>query len=227
MSIHFSNDLRGLRGSRVASSVPVRHVSFYRDFGKPFFDSLVVLATSFLVVPLIVVLGALVALDGGSPFYKQKRVGRSGRIFTLWKLRTMVTDADTRLVAYLDANPSARVEWEKNQKLKDDPRVTPIGRLLRKTSLDELPQILNVALGDMSLVGPRPMMVDQESMYPGTSYFILRPGITGLWQISERNDSSFSDRAIYDNDYESKLSFLGDVAIMFKTVRTIFRGTGY
>lgn len=227
MSIHFSNDLNSLQDSRPAPSVSVRHASFYRDFGKPFFDSLVVLATATVVLPLVLILAALVALDGGSPFYKQKRVGRSGRIFTLWKLRTMVVDADQLLAEYLKANPSARTEWETTQKLKNDPRVTPIGRFLRKTSLDELPQLLNVALGDMSLVGPRPMMVNQESMYPGTSYFMLRPGITGLWQISERNDSSFSDRATYDNAYETSLSFVRDVTIMLKTVHTVLKGTGY
>lgn len=227
MSIHFSNDLDALRDSRPASMVGTRRAGFYRHFGKHFLDTVLVLLSATLIVPLIAILAAVIALDGGNPFYKQKRVGRNGRVFTIWKLRTMVPDADARLADYLTLNPEARAEWENTQKLKNDPRVTRFGRLLRKTSLDELPQLLNVVVGDMSLVGPRPIMLNQESLYPGTSYFVLRPGITGLWQISERNDTSFSERAMYDNRYEASLSMALDIAILFKTVRAVARCTGY
>lgn len=227
MSIHFSNDLDALRDSRPASTSTAHRSGFYRNFGKHFLDTVLVLASAVLIVPLVAILAAIVALDGGNPFYKQKRVGRNGRVFTIWKLRTMVPDAEARLADYLTLNPEARAEWETKQKLKNDPRVTSFGRLLRKTSLDELPQLLNVVLGDMSLVGPRPIMLNQESLYPGTSYFALRPGITGLWQISERNHTSFSERAMYDNHYEASLSVATDVAILLKTVRAVTRCTGY
>ena len=227
MSIHFSNDMDALRDGRPASMLASRRSGFYRHFGKHFLDTVLVLLSAILIVPLIAVLAAVVALDGGSPFYKQKRVGRNGRVFTIRKLRTMVPDADARLADYLALDPEARAEWENTQKLKNDPRVTRFGRLLRKTSLDELPQLLNVVLGDMSLVGPRPIMLNQESLYPGTSYFALRPGITGLWQISERNQTSFSDRAMYDNRYEASLSMALDIAILLKTVRAVARCTGY
>lgn len=226
MSIHFSNDLRVLRDGRTRSAGARRH-GFYRSFGKHFLDTALVLVSAIFVLPVVAMLAAIAALDGGNPFYKQKRIGRSGRVFTIWKIRTMVPDAEARLAEYLTLNPEARAEWERTQKLKNDPRVTRFGLLLRKTSLDELPQLLNVVVGDMSLVGPRPIMPNQESLYPGTSYFSLRPGITGLWQISERNHSSFSERAMYDNRYEATLSMGLDVAILFKTVRAVLKCTGY
>lgn len=227
MSIHFSHDLEALRDGRSSGAWVSSRSGFYRNFGKHFLDTMLVLVSAVFVLPVVAVLAAIVALDGGNPFYKQKRVGRSGRIFTIWKIRTMVPDADARLAEYLSLNPEARGEWESTQKLKDDPRVTRFGRILRKTSLDELPQLLNVVAGDMALVGPRPIMLNQESLYPGTSYFALRPGITGLWQISERNETSFSERAMYDNRYDASLSLGLDLAILLKTVRTVLRCTGY
>jgi exopolysaccharide production protein ExoY len=226
MSIHFSNDLNALRDGRASSASVTRH-GFYRSFGKHFLDTSLVLLSAIFILPVVAVLAAVVAVDGGNPFYKQKRVGRDGRVFTIWKIRTMVPDAEARLAEYLAVNPEARTEWECTQKLKNDPRVTRFGLLLRKTSLDELPQLLNVVLGEMALVGPRPIMLNQESLYPGTSYFALRPGITGLWQISERNHTSFSERAMYDNRYEASLSPGLDVAILLKTVRAVLRCTGY
>ncbi len=226
MSIHFSNELGALKHGRPAV-LGGSSRGIYRDFGKHVVDTALVLASAMFVVPLVALLAAILAVDGGNPFYKQKRVGRNGRIFTIWKLRTMVPDAEARLAEYLSLNPEAKAEWESTQKLKNDPRVTRFGRLLRKTSLDELPQLLNVVLGDMSLVGPRPIMLNQETLYPGTSYFALRPGITGLWQISERNHTSFSERAMYDNRYEASLSLGLDIAILFKTVRAVARCTGY
>jgi lipopolysaccharide/colanic/teichoic acid biosynthesis glycosyltransferase len=145
----------------------------------------------------------------------------------MWKLRTMVDNADERLEAYLEANPEARSEWDSSQKLKDDPRITRVGRMLRRTSLDELPQVLNVLTGDMSLVGPRPMMPSQRTLYPGSAYYRLRPGITGSWQVTDRNDSTFADRARFDTAYERELSLATDVKILLATVRVVLRGTGY
>jgi lipopolysaccharide/colanic/teichoic acid biosynthesis glycosyltransferase len=139
----------------------------------------------------------------------------------------MVVDADAQLEAYLAASPEARLEWDHTQKLKNDPRITTVGRIIRKTSLDELPQLWNVLKGDMSLVGPRPMMPEQRALYRGRAYFELRPGITGFWQIGDRNDTSFSARAAYDTRYASNLSLLTDVIVLLLTIRVVLRGTGY
>jgi len=205
-----------------------RQPGFYVMIGKRVFDIFVVLCLSLSVVPLIAVLAVLIVVfGGGSPFYWNDRLGRGGRTFRMLKLRTMVPDAHERLEAYLAADPEARREWESSQKLKNDPRVTPIGRVLRKTSLDELPQLWNVLRGDMSLVGPRPMMPSQRSMYPGLAYFALRPGMTGPWQVSDRNESEFAARARFDQDYAVRLSFREDLSLLARTVSVVFRGTGY
>ena len=199
----------------------------YRRRLKRAFDIAAILAALPIVLPVIAILALLVRRDGGPAFYSQDRVGRGGRIFRFWKLRSMVVNAEARLEAHLMFHPEARVEWNTTQKLKDDPRVTGIGRLIRKTSMDELPQLWNVLRGDMSLVGPRPIMTQQLPLYPGRAYFKLRPGLTGFWQIGDRNETNFSSRAIYDNSYERNLSFLTDVAVLLLTVRTVLRGTGY
>jgi exopolysaccharide production protein ExoY len=201
--------------------------STYRNGLKRAVDVVLVLLSAPILLVVLAVLAALVALDGGNPFYSQLRVGKDGRRYRMWKLRTMVCDADAKLEGYLEANPEARQEWDTDQKLKDDPRVTRIGALLRRSSLDELPQFLNVLLGDMSLVGPRPMMVSQQQMYPGSAYYRVRPGITGSWQVTDRNRSSFADRARFDTDYERSLSLVTDLRLLFATVRVVLRGTGY
>jgi lipopolysaccharide/colanic/teichoic acid biosynthesis glycosyltransferase len=204
-----------------------RRPAFYHGGLKRVLDIVLVLATLPITLPVVLGMMALVALDGHSPIYRQDRIGRGGRVFRMVKIRTMVPGADAQLQRHLDACPEARREWDETQKLKSDPRITPIGAVLRKCSLDELPQLWNVLKGDMSLVGPRPMMVDQQKLYPGTAYFDLRPGITGLWQISDRNDSSFAARAGFDSRYLSTLSLSGDVAILVRTVMVVLRGTGY
>jgi lipopolysaccharide/colanic/teichoic acid biosynthesis glycosyltransferase len=173
-----------------------------------------------------VILAFLVSRDGHSPFYRQERLGMGGRIFSMWKLRSMVPDADARLAAYLAGDEAARREWDAYQKLTEDPRITPLGKLLRKTSLDELPQLWNVLKGDMSLVGPRPMMPQQRALYPGYAYFTMRPGVTGLWQVSDRNASTFAQRAEFDADYERKLSLATDMSVLLATVAVVLRGTG-
>ena len=199
----------------------------YRAFGKRCLDiALVLMAAPFMIV-IVGLLALFVAVNGGQPFYLQKRVGRNGRIFTMWKLRSMVHDADARLEDYLDCNPKARCEWDSSQKLKSDPRITAFGRFLRKSSLDELPQLWNVLIGDMSLVGPRPMMVCQQEIYPGTDYYALRPGITGPWQVSARNASTFADRAKFDMRYNREMSFKTDVRLIFATLRVVLRATGH
>ena len=169
----------------------------------------------------------LVALDGHNPFYSQLRVGKDGKHFRMWKLRTMVHNADVLLESYLDRYPEARAEWDSTQKLKNDPRITFVGRLLRKSSMAELPQLFNVLNGTMSLVGPRPMMVNQQNTYTGHAYYRLRPGITGLWQVSDRNHCKFIGRVQYDEQYDKTLSLKTDLRVLFLTVAVVLRGTGY
>ena len=199
----------------------------YRNGIKRGLDILLVVLSLPVVLPVIALLALLVMRDGHAPFYTQARIGLGGRIFRFWKLRSMIFDADARLAEHLDADPAARVEWDHTQKLKADPRITRFGNFLRKSSLDELLQLWNVLKGDMSLVGPRPMMDGQQVLYPGTAYYALRPGITGSWQVSDRNESSFAARADFDSAYEETLSFAGDVHILAATFGAVVRGTGY
>lgn len=201
--------------------------TFYARYVKRVLDILMVLAVAPIAVTVVLILAVLIWYNGEKPFYTQLRVGRSGRSFRLWKMRTMVANADACLADYLAANPEAKAEWDLTQKLKKDPRITSTGRFLRKTSLDELPQLWNVLRGDMSIVGPRPMMLDQAVLYPGADYYALRPGVTGLWQISDRNDSSFAERATFDARYAKDLSLREDATIIAKTVGVVLRCTGY
>lgn len=200
---------------------------YYASFGKRLFDILAVLCAAPVVLLVLLPFMALIARDGGSPFYTQLRLGRGGKAYRMWKLRSMVVDADSKLNAYLEANPGARAEWDRTQKLKNDPRITRVGQLIRKTSLDELPQLWNVLTGEMSLVGPRPMMVAQKDLYPGRDYYALRPGITGAWQVSARNESSFAERASYDSQYLRRLSAKTDAGILARTVVVVCKATGH
>ncbi|MFT7058536.1 MAG: lipopolysaccharide/colanic/teichoic acid biosynthesis glycosyltransferase [Pseudorhodobacter sp.] len=200
---------------------------FYRNFAKRVLDVSAILLAAPFVVPLIAGLAVMVRQDGGGAFYTQQRVGKDGRHFRMWKLRTMVCDADARMADYLAANPAARLEWDETQKLKRDPRITSFGQFLRRSSLDELPQLWNVLKGEMSLVGPRPMMLNQQSLYPGTAYYALRPGITGYWQTAGRNRTTFEARAEYDTSYEANLSLVADMQILARTVTVVMKCTGY
>lgn len=200
---------------------------FYRNIGKRFLDVGLVLAFSWLIIPLIAILALIVSFDGASPFFRQDRVGRDGHIFRMWKLRSMVHNAEGMLDEHLQSCALARTEWEQSQKLKRDPRITRFGSFLRKSSLDELPQLWNVVLGQMSLVGPRPMMPQQQRIYDGHAYYRLRPGLTGLWQISERNETHFAARGRFDDSYERRMSVGFDVKILLRTIITVYRATGY
>lgn len=199
----------------------------YRSVFKRAFDVVAVVLAAPIVGPLILGLALCVRRDGGGAFYTQLRVGQDGRHFRMWKLRSMVSDADDRMADYLAANPHARLEWEQTQKLKSDPRITPFGQFLRKSSLDELPQLWNVLLGEMSLVGPRPIMLNQQALYPGTAYYRLRPGITGYWQTGGRNCTTFEARAVYDEAYDADLSMVTDFKILSRTVGVVMKCTGY
>ncbi|ESW60837.1 MAG: sugar transferase [Rhodobacter sp. CACIA14H1] len=211
--------------SRAAWRTP-RRPRPYRAVFKRVLDILLVLLALPVVLPLVLVLAVLIARDGHSPIYRQERIGRGGRSFMLWKLRTMVPDAKGQLDRYLAENAEARAEWDAYQKLDHDPRITAIGHFLRKSSLDEVPQLWNVLKGDMSLVGPRPMMPEQRSLYPGSAYYTLRPGVTGMWQVSDRNNSTFAERAEFDTDYAERVSLLTDIKLLLATVGVVMRCTG-
>ncbi|MEM9579102.1 MAG: sugar transferase [Pseudomonadota bacterium] len=227
-----SHDRRLNTYADIVSGLPLRtsdlsSASRYSEIIKPVLDMVLVFAA---LVPTALITGffaLIISLDGHSPFYRQLRIGKNGRSFTMWKLRSMVPNADAVLKSYLDANPDARREWDLTQKLKDDPRITRVGRLIRKTSIDELPQLFNVFKGEMSIVGPRPMMLDQRELYPGVAYYAMRPGITGFWQTSSRNESSFAERAVFDTSYFREMSLRTDMQVMVKTVGVVIAGTGY
>ncbi|MFN4153982.1 MAG: sugar transferase [Paracoccaceae bacterium] len=214
-------DLKGL-----PSPHPKRPFGLYRNLVKRVFDVTAIVLAAPVVVPVLAGLAIGVALDGGRPFYSQMRLGKGGKTFRLWKLRSMVSDADARMEDLLTSDPEVRAEWDATQKLRNDPRITGFGQFLRRSSLDELPQLWNVLTGDMSLVGPRPMMVDQQALYPGTAYYALRPGITGYWQTAGRNSTTFQARAEYDTVYEEGVGLATDLRILWRTVGVILKGTG-
>ncbi len=227
MTVHYQHHLGDTAHPALPrSSHPLRRPGLYRNGAKRLLDIVLVLLALPFVVPLVLILALAVARDGGRPFYGQARVGRGGRIFRMWKLRSMQPDADARLAEYLAASPEARAEWNARQKLARDPRITRLGRFLRASSLDELPQLWNVLRGDMSLVGPRPMMPEQRPLYPGEAYYALRPGLTGPWQVSARSRSTFAERAAFDTGYEADLSLGTDLRLLFATVGAVTRGTG-
>lgn len=198
---------------------------YFRVF-KRLLDLLLVLLYAPAILTAVLVLAALVKLDGGPAFYGQTRVGRGGKVFHMWKLRSMVVNSDEVLKELLEKDLAARAEWDETQKLRNDPRVTRVGRWMRKLSLDEVPQFWNVLKGDMSLVGPRPFMPEQLELYPGKEYFHLRPGLTGSWQVEERNGTSFAARALFDKQYYQQVSFKTDLRILLATVSVVMRGTG-
>ena len=156
------------------------------------------------------------------------RIGQGGNEVNIWKIRTMYPDAEKLLTTYLEQNPPMRAEWEVAQKLKNDPRVTRVGRILRKFSLDEFPQLFNVLKGEMSIVGPRPCMQDQISLYKKcfVLYKHVLPGITGLWQVSGRNELSYQSRVALDEYYVRNWSFWLDIHILTRTLGVVLRGRG-
>lgn len=201
----------------------------YEGLGKRLFDLVAVLLAMPVLLPLIGILAALVRLDGGPAFFAQERIGRGGRRFRCYKLRTMHVDAEEQLARLCAENPEIAEEWEVHQKLQHDPRVTWIGRILRRTSLDELPQFFNVLLGSMSLVGPRPFTVEQEGIYRnamGMAYFRMRPGITGPWQVMGRSTTTFVARVRFDERYYVGMSLMNDLWLCMKTFGVVLRRTG-
>lgn len=197
---------------------------WYNQFFKRAFDLSVATLGTIAISPFL--LGIAIAIKVSSPgpaIYAHRRIGRNGAHFNCYKFRSMVSDSDKRLKEFLEANPEAAKEWEESHKLKHDPRVTKIGALLRKTSLDELPQLFNVIRGQMSLVGPRPIVDEEIIKYDVffSDYTLVRPGMTGLWQTSGRSDTSYSRRVRLDAWYVRNWNIWLDISLLVKTVRVV------
>ncbi len=196
---------------------------------KRAFDVLCATVILILTLPVFAFVAVAIKMDRSGPvFYRHRRIGLGGREFDCLKFSSMIPDGDQVLAAYLARNPEAAEEWTQKRKLTDDPRVTPIGRFLRRSSLDELPQILNVLRGEMSLVGPRPVVRDELSRYDLqlVHYLRSRPGITGLWQISGRSDTSYEQRVNFDRHYALKWSAAEDISIMLRTIPALLERRG-
>ncbi len=192
-------------------------------------DIFLVLLFSPVLIPVFLMVAAAVRISSpGSIFFAHRRVSTHGAFFTMWKFRTMCSNSAEVLESYLIANPEARLEWYRTRKLKEDPRITPLGMLLRRSSLDELPQFWNVLTGSMSLVGPRPIVAAEVEKYGDgfASYCALKPGITGLWQISGRSSTSYEMRVELDRKYAATWSLSGDLLILCKTLLSVVNQDG-
>uniref|UniRef100_UPI003863ABC2 exopolysaccharide biosynthesis polyprenyl glycosylphosphotransferase n=1 Tax=Anaerovibrio slackiae TaxID=2652309 RepID=UPI003863ABC2 len=202
---------------------------WYNRWGKFCFDMVVTVMGSILPSPFLLLLALVVGIDNrGRVIFAHRRVGRQGKPFSCYKFQTMVKDADKALVQYLSENADARKEWERSFKLADDPRVTRLGAFLRRTSLDELPQIVNVLKGEMSLVGPRPIVEAEMEMYGENirEYLMVRPGITGMWQTSGRSDTTYEERVQMDTWYVRNWSVWIDMKYLFKTFEAVVSKKG-
>lgn len=196
---------------------------------KRFIDLVLTTLIGFALAPVMLILAIAIKLDSPGPvLYSHRRIGRGGHEFDAWKFRSMIGNADAVLNQYLEANPAFRQEWANSQKLKDDPRVTRLGRFLRRTSLDELPQLWNVVRGEMSLVGPRPIMRDEIARYgvDFETYTWVQGGLTGLWQVSGRSDTTYQQRVSYDCFYVHNWSVWLDLCILFRTIGTVLSRAG-
>ncbi|MBR2215095.1 MAG: undecaprenyl-phosphate galactose phosphotransferase WbaP [Selenomonadaceae bacterium] len=211
--LHMKNNL-ALRRNRIVKRV---------------FDLVLTICGGIVILPFILVLAFIVAIDNkGRVIFAHRRVGKKGRLFLCYKFQTMVSDAQEKLEIYLRENPAARREWEESFKLTDDPRVTKLGSVLRRTSLDELPQLWNVICGDMSLVGPRPIVTKEIERYGEyfREYSMVLPGITGMWQASGRSDTTYEERVVMDTWYVRNWSLWIDIYYLAKTVKIVFTGKG-
>lgn len=200
------------------------------DFLKKGFDFFFSLSSLIVLSPLFLLIALCIKINSQGPvFYFQKRIGKNKKPFFIWKFRTMYANADLALEDLLKKDASLRDEWKKNWKLKDDPRITTIGKFLRKTSFDELPQLWNIFKGDMSVVGPRPVVEYEVTHYfkeKAEKILSVRPGLTGLWQVSGRNDLSYPDRVRLNEEYVDRQSFFLDMQLIAKTIWIVFSSKG-
>jgi exopolysaccharide production protein ExoY len=214
-----------------ASDIGRRHAVPGRDFSalcRAFDIVFALLAIAFSAPLLIAVALGVFLTDGGPPVFAHQRIGRSGRSFRCLKFRSMVVDAEARLAVLLASDPVARRDWEHDHKLRRDPRITKIGDFLRKSSVDELPQLFNVLRGEMSIVGPRPIVTAEVARYGArfASYCQVRPGITGLWQVSGRNDTTYRRRVALDTLYARHKCLTLDIKIVAMTIPAVFFARG-
>ncbi len=196
---------------------------------KRLVDIVLASALGICALPLGILIAIAIVLDSRGPvFFMQRRMGRGNRTFRLWKFRSMVADAGPLLEEHLARNPASALEWRMQHKLKDDPRITRVGRILRRTSLDELPQLWNVIRGDMSMVGPRPIVKEEVHRYGSAFalYSAVAPGLTGLWQVSGRNETSYRRRVELDSEYITRWTAGLDARVLLRTVRVVLGGRG-
>lgn len=197
---------------------------------KRIFDIIFSFGMLALCIPLFLLIILMICFSSrGKVIYSHERIGRGGKPFQCYKFRTMYSDADARLEELLESNPALRKEWEQSRKLKQDPRISPIGRFLRKSSLDELPQFWNVLKGDLSVVGPRPVVYEELVRYIGSKaskILSVRPGLTCIWQVSGRSDTCYSQRIALDEAYVDNQSFLLDLKLILKTIPSMLSSKG-
>ncbi len=221
MSHFFSHEVAMLRMRNNLRRWPAR-------LTKRVFDTAAAMVLLVLLSPIMLLIALLIRRDGGPAIFAHPRVGKRGRIFNCFKFRTMVVDAEQQLEQLLQQSPELRQEWQDERKLRHDPRISAIGRFLRRTSLDELPQLLNVIRGELSLVGPRPVVKPELQRYGDQLgyYLMVRPGMTGLWQVSGRNDLDYDSRVYLDTWYVKNWSLWYDLIIVLKTVKVVLQRTG-
>ena len=216
-------DLGGIVGIEIGQNL----INVWQQSVKRVIDLVLIFIFLPIILPLMGLITLLVALDSRGPiFYSNNRIGKNGKLFRKWKFRSMIPDADAVLENYLQEHPEALEEWQLCQKLKNDPRVTRVGRFLRKFSLDELPQLWNVFIGEMSLVGPRPIIDAEQYQSCYNLYVHVRPGLTGLWQVSGRNDVPFAERVRMDEYYIRNWSIWLDAIILARTPGAVLKGRG-
>ncbi|UTS82538.1 sugar transferase [Phaeobacter piscinae] len=205
-----------------------RRIGLYPMIGKRLLDILLALILFPVLTPVIALLWVISRRDGGPGFFGHARIGKDGTPFTCWKIRTMIHGAEDVLAEHLKTDAKAAQEWARDRKLSRDPRITGLGLFLRRSSLDELPQIWNVLRGDMSFVGPRPIVRCELSKYGSAApiYLSQKPGITGLWQVSGRNDVSYEDRVSFDIDYLARRTFSFDIKLILLTGLSVIARTG-
>jgi Undecaprenyl-phosphate galactose phosphotransferase WbaP len=220
-----TKDLDGVLGLELRERLLLPHCRI----AKRAIDIVLVLSAGILLLPLFILIAIVIKLESEGPvFFGHARIGRFGKKFTAWKFRSMVKNADECLTQYLNQHPEMRASWERDQKLKNDPRLTRIGRLLRKSSLDELPQLINVLKGEMSLVGPRPIIESEIKRYGAhfRLYTKVLPGLTGLWQVSGRNNLTYTRRVELDSYYVLNWSVWLDIYILAVTIKVVLNGDG-
>ena len=234
-ALHYEAISLGCSGS-LGTVVPLSsHAAVQSPSERPYWlfkrgmDILLSGSALLMLLPVFAVLWLAVRRDGGKAFFGHTRIGQHGRPFQCLKFRSMVPDAEAALARMLAEDPEAARQWALTRKLARDPRVTPLGAFLRASSLDEIPQLLNVLRGEMSLVGPRPVIQSELDLHYGpdsASYLLVRPGITGLWQTSGRSSTSYTERVALDRRYVSEFSLAADLRILLRTIPAVLKRTG-